>query len=106
MRARGFEARPNSTKPTSYKLYDHCYIACASTADAKAKENYTHGQYDLHINVKNENGEDSTWPYWKFSPTRHGWKIERREWNDDSKMEFHFIMYAPPLEDAPPLEEK
>ena len=100
VRGRGFEALPKATEPTSYKLYDHCYIACPSLSKKNAKEKYGDTQYELHINVKNKYGEDSfSWPYWKFSPTLHGWKLERREWNDESKMAFHFIMYAPPLEE-------
>ena len=100
VRARGFEIKSTSykkIKSTSYKLYDHCYIACASTAADNAKSKYTEEQYERHNNVKKKYGENSTWPYWKFSPTKHGWKLERREWNDVSKMAFHFIMYAPPL---------
>jgi hypothetical protein len=102
VRGRGFEVKKSkkSDSTPTYRLYDHCYIACETTSDKKARKTYEGGgQYDIHTNFKlqNQTPNGVQWPYWKFTTTRHGWKIERREWGDEDKMEFNFIMYAPPL---------
>ena len=99
VRGRGFEVKKSkkSNSTPTYRLYDHCYIACESTPDEKARKTYEGGgQYDRHTNFKKSKNGGEHWPYWKFTPTAHGWKIERREWKDGCKMEFNFIMYAPP----------
>ena len=90
------KSKKSDSTPT-YRLYDQCYIACGSTPHEKARRTYEGGgQYDRHINFKKSKNGGEHWPYWKFTPTAHGWKIERREWGDEKKMEFNFIMYAPP----------